>query len=308
MKRAILSKLNPTQHRRIGKLIDLCCQTEPIRLSIPLPKIGEELQDERFFALYDNGTLVSLIHLFYPDHLVGELIGFTHPDYRGRGYFRRLLDLASDHAEEIGLSQVYVISDGNSAWADRALEALGLNAEYSEYMMEKSLDHAGISQPIESGFSGPETPIRTEPTCSDYVGPESLAVTETSASLLTASLFSEVFRTDIAECESYLEEISSDPRIRTYVLTQDGTPIGQTQLTFMDDMAYISGFGILPEYRRQGYGLKFLQRLEQLLAARSVTKLTLQVSDQNKTALSLYRKDGFETLEALHYYPLFEEE
>ena len=72
-------------------------------------------------------------------------------------------------------------------------------------------------------------------------------------------------------------------------------------------MAYISGFGILPEYRRQGLGLAFLNLLEKKLAAESITQLTLQVSSHNKTALSLYRKDGFDVLECLNYHPLFEE-
>ncbi len=291
MKRVILSKLNTTQHRRIEELIALCCQNDPIRLSVPLPRPGAELQDERFFVFYDQGVLVSLIHLFYPDHMVGELIGFTHPDYRVQGLFRRLLDLAADYADEIGLKQVYLISDGNSGDTLHALNHLGLEKEYTEFMLEKKL----------------ATDSRLLPH-TDLSSADTLIVVETSSSSLTAELFSEIFQTDMEQCEGYLEEISSDERIHTYALTQNGNPIGQTQMTFMGDMAYISGFGILPDYRSQGYGQNFLRRLEQLLVSRAVTRITLQVSDQNKTALSLYRKDGFEILEALHYYPLFAEE
>ena len=291
MKRVTISTLNSTQHKRIRELIDLCCQAEPIHLSLPLPSVGEPLSDECFFALYDGGALVSVIHLFYPDHVVGELIGFTHPDHRGKGHFRRLLDLALDHADEIGLEQVYVISDGLSSDANLALTALGLEPEYTEYMLEKSL---ALAEELQSTHKA-------------EVVADHLTVEETALSPLTTALFSDIFRTDIAQCEAYLKEIASNERIHTYVLMRDDTPIGQTQLTLIDDMAYISGFGILPDYRRNGYGLSFLQQLEQMLKARSVTKLTLQVSDQNKNALSLYRKDGFTTLEALHYHPLFEE-
>lgn len=292
MRRVILPKLNPTQRERISELIDLCCQAEPIRLSIPLPKPGEALSDECFFALYEEGTLVSVIHLFYPDHTVGELIGFTHPAYRRRGYFRKLLDLASDHADHIGLEQVYVISDGNSPDANRALRTLGLAAQYAEYMLEKSLCE----------FEADET--GSSPRCSVS---DTLTLTETDASPLTAQLFSVIFEADLPQCEAYLEEITANERIRTYVLSRNDTPAGQTQLTFIDDMAYLSGFGILPEYRRNGFGLTFLRLLENHLAAQGFAKLTLQVSSQNKNAFSLYRKDGFETLEALSYYPLFEE-
>ena len=112
---------------------------------------------------------------------------------------------------------------------------------------------------------------------------------------------------DAAQCKAYIDDISADERIHSYIFSLDGKHIGQTQLTFIGDMAYISGFGILPEYRRQGLGLAFLNLLEKKLAAESITQLTLQVSSHNKTALSLYRKDGFDVLECLNYHPLFEE-
>ena len=293
MRRLILSRINSSQKRRIAALCKACCQAEPIRLTLPLPRPGEELSDERFFLLYDKGQLVSLIHLFYPDHFTGELIGFTHPDFRGKNYFKSLLSLAADYAEEIGLEQVYVISDGNSPDAQKALSSLELDAEYAEYMFEKTLNKS------------PEDPL-TEPN-NETTAPL-LSVAETNSSPLTAALFSEIFQTDIAQCEAYLEDISSDDRIHTYVLSLNEKPVGQTQITFIDDMAYISGFGILPGYRRQGLGLKFLNLLEKQLAGESVKQLTLQVSSQNKAALLLYEKDSFEVLEGLHYYPLFEED
>ena len=311
MRRLIIDKLNAKQRKNITALCDACCQTEPVRLTLPLPQPGIRLSGERFFLLYDLGQLMSVIHLFYPDSTVGELIGFTHPEFRGKGYFKQLLSLAADHAEEIGLEQVYVIGDGNSPDAHNALTALGLEAEYAEYMLGKRLEFplaqhaASPSQPdtLTKDTLAAETPV--SPTA-DL--PCRITVSECASTPLTASLFAKIFQTDIAQCEAYLDEICADDRIHTYVLYLNKTAIGQTQLTFMGDMAYLSGFGILPEYRRQGFGLMFLHELEKLLAKQSITQLTLQVSSQNKTALSLYRKDGFETLEALHYYPLFEEE
>ncbi|MBQ8815634.1 MAG: GNAT family N-acetyltransferase [Lachnospiraceae bacterium] len=311
MRRLIIDKLNAKQRENIITLCAVCGQTEPIKLSLPLPSPGKRLADERFFLLYDKGQLMSVIHLFYPDGIAGELIGFTHPNFRSNGYFKQLLSLAADYAEEIGLEQVYVISDGNSPDADKALAALGLEAEYAEYMLGKSL---GIPPVQGSPSTIPSDSFSVNGSDSAALSNTAvctatrISVQETSATLLTAGLFAEIFQADIAQCEAYLEEISSDSRIHTCVLDLAGKPIGQTQLTFMGDMAYLSGFGILPEYRRQGFGLMFLNELEMLLKKQSITQLTLQVSSQNKTALSLYRKDGFETLEALHYYPLFEEE
>lgn len=293
MKPVKLTKITSLQRTQMEELIRACCLAEPIRLSIPLPAADEPLSGECFFALYDRDRLVSLIHLFYPDYSVGELIGFTHPDYRRQGCFSGLLDCAADEADELGLSQVYVISDGRSTDTEHALNALGLDTEYTEYMLEKSLTAQGLSDqhiPKASAFR------------------DGLSLAEVSAIDMTADIFSRIFSISTAEALSYLKEIASDRRIRTFIFMDRNILLGQTQITMMDDMAYLSGFGIFPEFRRQGLALIFLHLLEKALAAEGITKLTLQVSSKNKPALSLYRKDGFDVLESLHYSPLFEDE
>lgn len=293
MKPVKLTKITPAQRTQMEELIRTCCLAEPIRLSIPLPAADEPLSGECFFALYDRDRLISLIHLFYPDYSVGELIGFTDPKYRRQGCFTQLLDCAADEADELGLSQVYVISDGRSSDAEQTLFTLGLDAEYTEYMLEKTL-----TKQTDTGFSA-RTPL---------VDAEIFSLKEVSSSEISADIFCRIFNVSPAESSSYLEEISSDARIRTFTFMKNDCVLGQTQITMMDGLAYLSGFGILPDFRRQGLGLTFLHFLEDSLAGEGITKLTLQVSSKNKTALSLYRKDGFDVLESLHYSPLFEEE
>ena len=277
-----ISILNQTQRKKIEELIILCYDHEPIRLSLSLPDAGESLFGERFFVLYDQGVMVSALHLFYPDQEVGELIGFTHPEHRRKGYFRHLLNMAADYADEIGLAQVYVITDGNSPDGTQALTRLGLEAEYTEFMLQKSLNEKSLSS-----F-------------------DTFDVIETAS--LSVSLFSGIFGVQPSDCDAYIADIADNKCIHTFVFTQNELPVGQAQITLMDDVAYLSGFGILPAYRRQGYATLFLQKIEHLLRTRGIATLTLQVSDKNKPALSLYRKDGFQPLETLSYYPLFAEE
>ena len=291
MKPIKLTTITSAQRTQTEELIRTCCLAEPIRLSIPLPAADEPLSGECFFALYDHNQLISVIHLFYPDYSVGELIGFTHPKYRRQGYFTQLLDCAADFADEIGLSQVYVISDGRSSDAENALAELMLDAEYTEYMLEKPLTEQ----------LGDEIVIPPSDT-------KSFSLKEIPSSEMSTDIFCRIFHVSSAESSSYLSEISSDARIRTFIFTKDEHLLGQTQLTMMDGIAYVSGFGILPEFRRQGFGLTFLHFLEKAVAAEGTAKLTLQVSSKNKPALSLYRKDGFDVLESLHYSPLFEDE
>jgi len=291
MKPVMLTKITSSQRTQIEELIRTCCLAEPIRLSTPLPAADEPLSGECFFALYDRDCLVSLIHLFYPDYSIGELIGFTDPKYRRQGCFSQLLDCAADTADEIGLSQVYVVSDGRSSDTVQALFTLGLDAEYTEYMLEKTL-----TEHLDGRLSA--SPVNVE----------NFSLKEASSSEINTDLFCRIFDVSPAESSSYLDEISSDARIRTFTFMKNDCVLGQTQITMMDGLAYLSGFGILPEFRNQGLGLIFLHFLEDSLAGEGITKLTLQVSSKNKPALSLYRKDGFDVLESLHYSPLFEEE
>ena len=293
MKRLTLEKLSPSQINKINDLLRICSEKDPIRLSVPVAEANVRLKGERFFFLYEHGQLISMIHLFFPDWTTGELIGFTHPDFRHKHYFRRLLDTALSCAEDLELEQVYLISDGNSPDAIKALDALGLDIEYSEYMLSKQLiPSPAVFDPVIDSAHDID---------------RRLSLWEVDHTQLTSGLFARIFHMDAAQCKAYIDDISADERIHSYIFSLDGKHIGQTQLTFIGDMAYISGFGILPEYRRQGLGLAFLNLLEKKLAAESITQLTLQVSSHNKTALSLYRKDGFDVLECLNYHPLFEE-
>ncbi len=302
MKRLILSRLNPAQRKRISALCGDCRQAEPIQLTLPLPEAGEELTDERFFLLYEQGCLVSLLHLFYPDGQVGELIGFTHPEFRRKNYFTKLLSLAVDYAEQLGLKQLYLISDGNSSDAREALKALELEEEYAEYMLEKPLTSS--SRGADSSYGPRQPSFASEPRpLSPASDARRLSVSEAVSPI--PELFSDIFSVDREQCDAYLADIGSDDHISTYVLKLDKLLIGQAQLTVIGDMAYLSGFGILPAYRSRGYGAFFLRKLERILDGQSLSRLTLQVSSQNKTALSLYRKDGFRELETLRYYPLF---
>ncbi len=311
MKRLILSRLNPAQRKRISALCGDCRQAEPIQLTLPLPEAGEELTDERFFLLYEQGRLVSLLHLFYPDGQVGELIGFTHPEFRRKNYFTKLLSLAVDYAEQLGLKQLYLISDGNSSDAREALKALELEEEYAEYMLEKPLTSA--SRGADSSYGPRQPSLASEPRqLSPTSEPRPLSLASDARRLSVSEsvspipeLFSEIFSVDREQCDAYLADIGFDDHISTYVLKLDKLLIGQAQLTVIGDMAYLSGFGILPAYRSRGYGAFFLRELERILDGQSLSRLTLQVSSQNKTALSLYRKDGFRELETLRYYPLF---
>ncbi|EDP67897.1 ribosomal-protein-alanine acetyltransferase, putative [Carnobacterium sp. AT7] len=69
--------------------------------------------------------------------------------------------------------------------------------------------------------------------------------------------------------------------------------IGYTQLF---DEAEITTFGILTPFKNQGIGQLFLRSFIEYLKAKEIKKLFLEVREQNKAAITVYKKLGFETI------------
>lgn len=96
---------------------------------------------------------------------------------------------------------------------------------------------------------------------------------------------------------------------RGYELEYDGKKIGRCKVTYQLSGWYLHGFQIQKEYRKQGFGTKFLtQILEDLSKSKEnrirleYTDVFLQVSSKNVPAVKLYEKAGFLVSEQRNYY------
>lgn len=56
---------------------------------------------------------------------------------------------------------------------------------------------------------------------------------------------------------------------------------------------FLTDFGVEPDYRRQGYGLAILCKLEERLSAAGTVRIRLHVFDNNTAAIRLYQKAGY---------------
>lgn len=95
--------------------------------------------------------------------------------------------------------------------------------------------------------------------------------------------------------------IIEDAKDGLYTASLNGCIIGVCMVIPNGESVYFYGFEIKEAYRRKGHGLAFLFGMLSLLAA-DYRRITLQVSDQNTAALSLYKKTGFTITETLSYY------
>ena len=101
------------------------------------------------------------------------------------------------------------------------------------------------------------------------------------------------------QAEAYLREIDSDKStlLALHLKTDFSHPsriIGMACLWSIVDEAHITLLGIHPDYRRQGLGQLLLCYLLQDAIARQLAWATLEVNENNRGAINLYQKYGFQ--------------
>lgn len=93
-----------------------------------------------------------------------------------------------------------------------------------------------------------------------------------------------------------LEELLQDPSVQVFILEKDGQAIGSTTIQLKTNLSlgYIYDVAILKPYRGQGFGTYMLNQSIKVLDSQQLDTATLVVTGQNKGALALYKKLGFE--------------
>ena len=102
-----------------------------------------------------------------------------------------------------------------------------------------------------------------------------------------------IFRSDIDAC------LSDEPWLEGYVFLEGDAPIGYTMLArsfsteFGKRCVWIEDLYLKPTYRGRGYGSRALAFVREKYPE---AILRLEVEAENRRALSVYRKNGFEEL------------
>ncbi len=266
----------------IKALQDICYSYDKVNLKLELDyrrdmertMSGLGQLDE--FLYYIDGKLVSYLSISCFSSRIAEITGMTHPEFRRKGIFSRLFNLATAEVHKRDFRKVLLLADRKSEAGAAFIASTGAKYDLSEYYMQ--------------------LPKLTE---SAETGPVGLRNAEQKD-------LAEIRRQDCIYFDEEMNEdeieISGHDFAATYMAELDGKVIGKIRIDISGDSAYLLGFGILPEYRGRGLGKATLKEALRLLAEKGLKSAALDVVATNANALNLYKSSGFTEASTMDYY------
>ena len=311
----VLDYLSTLEHRDINKLMELCCRQDGINLKLELDYklhlsglVAEKSQvkssEMNEFLYYIDEQLVAYLGISCFDGKTGELCGMTHPDYRGRGIFSRLLSLAQNECLHRTYVALLILADGNSVTGMRYLNTVGKAYDHSEYRMKRETSETTKS------VTDRETSMdeNRATTSNSNVMPVTLRLACKEDELEIAKQNALYFND--AECDAVTGELLVKPleeepeNCKTYLVMLENTAIGKINVEYGENYAFLCGFGIRPEYRGKGYGRAALTETLNMLETEHIALTELDVVCTNRNALGLYKSCGFNEVSVMNYHSL----
>jgi len=81
-----------------------------------------------------------------------------------------------------------------------------------------------------------------------------------------------------------------------------GFIISQLDVEENNEFGHIITINVAPKHRRQGTATKLLNEMEKLLKQKGINQCRLEVREDNKQAIKLYQKLGYQTVSILENY------
>lgn len=277
--------ISEKEYKEISKLEKICFSQDKTNLKLELdyrmnvrrnPEIGLKEINELLYYVQD--TLVAYIGISsFGGSNVGEVNGMTHPNFRRKGLFKRLFELTMEECKKRKFNKVLLLSDGNSRSGIEFINSVSGEYDFSEYRM-KVINKTTI----------------------DSINPVRLRKAEKPDGKEIARQNAIFF--DHSEEYEWSPEEDDDLSKNTYMIELNEAVIGKISISYDDDSAFISGFGILPDFRGKGYGKASLKEALRLIDEKGIHNIELDVESKNSNALNLYKACGFKEQSVMSYY------
>jgi len=241
------------------------------------------------FFCYEGGKLIAYLGICLFGNQIPELTGMVHPDYQKRGVFSKLLKLALMECVDRGCKSALLLCDRKSLSGKKVLSKLSLSIEHSEHEMI----YKSEIMPID--LLNPQ--INPRITIRKALKNDSKCIEE-----MNMLFFGNDIETMEIDEKSLIDpEMEAQRGFQIYIAELDSEPIGKIHVEVTPGRAGIYGFGVIPKYRKQGFGKSILSSVIKMNPNKIIF---LQVSTTNETALTLYQKCGFILESTMDYYQI----
>ena len=232
------------------------------------------------FFLYDDGKLISILSMLIPTQQEAEISAFTLPEYRHNGYFNILLSKALQELRKFNIQDILFVCERQSISGKIVIASLNAHYDFSEYLMRFR----------EEGY----TPGNI---CRLSLIKPSLKDLE---KIIDISMRS--FDDSYEDAKSRVDDCRESNLREQYLAVLNDNIIGLCSINLEEDEVSIFGLGIVPEYRRRGYGKELLHLAVDSLMQRGKSKISLMVNHENSSAIELYKQSGFQIAATFEYY------
>ncbi len=236
--------------------------------------------------------LVGAASAFAPSRAEGEIRACVAPAFRRQGVFKLLYRGLEARLRHAGAESVLVVCEEASPSGAAIAARLGASLDHRESLMVLAPEALAAAR---SGGS-----VRLVPVTGELLDEE-------------ASVSSAVFGGTEEQARAFCEAALADPSREAFLAMAAEGPVGLLGLAGAavagtasagGARAMVYGLGIVPAYRRRGYGRDALLACLEVLGRRGVREVELEVDADNAAAIALYGRAGFEERSRADYWRL----
>src|SRR5690242_8571 len=220
-------------------LAQLCERDEGIDLRITWGALETRSGDvSSDFLYYKDGVLVGFLTADGIGFDEAEATGMVYPSHRRQGVWRALVAAARAECLRQDTNSLILIADQRSRAAKPACQALGAQYIFSEHKME--LAAGSRLAPIERRLDFRRATAEDAPAI--------------------ATILAEDFGGDAERVRPKILANMQRRSYQYYIARLHDDPVGTVNIQILNDIPYIYGFVVRPEYRGHGYGREILVR------------------------------------------------
>lgn len=266
---------------KIRELESACIKEDSLESSLFLStEINYDREIPVFFSAYEGEKLVGFLTIFIPTKEEAEISAIVHPDYRRKGIFTKLDEVAREIISENKIGRILYCVETKSKSAGEVLRQRKIEQIIrSEYRMEAKEESILKDFSAASGIY------------SERANPKNI------------KNYLEITESAFGEGDSgYSDTIMSSKTRLGYVLYKDETPVGVFVIGLEEEgKPFIYGVAVKKDERGKGYG-KALMGEACKIGFNYGKTLQLDVDSENPVAFNLYKKMGFKITFQMDYY------